>query len=151
MRAWSILSGPYGPTSLFGDWRSVVKRELLALAVVVIGSSAAAQAHHSFSAYYHENQSMSIEGQVVEFQFRAPHAILLVSARTPEGRVETYAAEWGNPRRLGSQGINKDTLKPGDTVVVTGSPGRTASEYKIHLKGIHRAADGWSWGRGGRR
>ncbi|NOT27277.1 MAG: hypothetical protein HOP16_14380 [Acidobacteria bacterium] len=127
-----------------------MRGQLLALAMAVIGATTAAQAHHSFAAFYHESQSTSIEGQVVEFQFRAPHAMLLVSARTPEGRMETYAAEWANPRRLGNQGINKDTLKPGDTVVVTGSPGRTASEYKIHLKGIRRASDGWSWG-GGRR
>ena len=124
---------------------------LFPLAVVALVAVADAQAHHSFSAYYHESESMSIEGQVQEFQFRSPHAILLVRARTPEGRTETYAAEWGNPRRLGSQGITKDTLKPGDMVVVTGSPGRTPSEYKMHLKGIHRPADGWSWGGGRRR
>jgi hypothetical protein len=118
--------------------------------VAVIVAVTDAQAHHSFAAYYHESQSMSIEGQVREFQFRSPHSILLVTAPTPEGRMETYAAEWGNPRRLGSQGITKDTLKPGDVVVVTGSPGRTASEYKMHLKRIRRPADGWSWG-GGRR
>jgi hypothetical protein len=127
-----------------------VRGTLLALAVAVIVAVTDAQAHHSFAAYYHESESMSIEGQVREFQFRSPHAILLVTAPTPEGRMETYAAEWGNPRRLGSQGITKDTLKPGDVVVVTGSPGRTASEYKMHLKRISRPADGWSWG-GGRR
>jgi len=124
-----------------------VRGTLFALAVAVVVVAADIQAHHSFAAYYHESESTSIEGQVQEFQFRSPHAILLVRARTPEGRTETYAAEWGNPRRLGSQGITKDTLKPGDVVVVTGSPGRTPSEYKIHLKGIQRAADGWSWGR----
>lgn len=122
---------------------------LFTLAVAAIVAAADAEAHHSFAAYYHESETTSIEGQVREFQFRSPHAILLVAARTPEGRIETYAAEWGNPRRLGNQGITKDTLKPGDIVVVTGSPGRTPSEYKIHLKGIQRPADGWSWG--GRR
>ena len=125
-----------------------MREALFSLTVAILVAGADAKAHHSFSAYYHESQSMSIEGQVEEFQFRSPHAILLVRARTPEGRTETYAAEWGNPRRLGSQGITKDTLKPGDMVVVTGSPGRTPSEYKMHLKGIHRPADGWSWGGG---
>jgi hypothetical protein len=126
-----------------------VRGTLFTLAVAAIVAAADAEAHHSFAAYYHESETTSIEGQVREFQFRSPHAILLVAARTPEGRIETYAAEWGNPRRLGNQGITKDTLKPGDIVVVTGSPGRTPSEYKIHLKGIQRPADGWSWG--GRR
>jgi hypothetical protein len=127
-----------------------VRRTLLALAIVTFIAGIPAGAHHSFAAYYFENQSISIEGEVQEFQFRSPHAILLFAARTPEGRTQTYAAEWGNPRRLGSQGINKDTLKAGDLVIVTGSPGRAASEYKMHLKGISRPADGWSWS-GGRR
>jgi hypothetical protein len=114
--------------------------------MTVILAGATANAHHSFAAYYFENQSTTIEGEVQEFQLRSPHAILLVRARTAEGRMGTYAAEWGNPRRLNTMGITRDTLKPGDVVVVTGSPGRNPSEYKIHLKGIHRPADGWSFG-----
>ena len=127
-----------------------MRRTLLTLAIALIIAGIPAGAHHSFAAFYFENQSISLEGEVQEFQFRSPHAVLLFAARTPEGQIQTYAAEWGNPRRLGNQGVNKDTLKPGDLVVVTGSPGRAASEYKVHLKGIHRPADGWSWS-GGRR
>lgn len=127
-----------------------MRRTLPTLAIVIIMAGIPAGAHHSFAAFYFESQSITIEGEVQEFQFRSPHAILLFTARTPEGQLHTYAAEWGNPRRLGSQGIDKDTLKPGDLVVVTGSPGRAASEYTVHLRGIRRPADGWSWS-GGRR
>ncbi len=126
-----------------------MKRTLLPLVVIVaaavIASAVTISAHHSFAAYYFESESVTIEGEVQEFQFRSPHAILMLRARTPEGTLATYAAEWGNPRRLGSQGINKDTLKPGDAVIVTGSPGRVATEYKVHLKAIRRPADGWSF------
>lgn len=128
-----------------------MRRTVLTLAIASSLAGIPAGAHHSFSAYYFEDKSISIEGEVQEFQFRSPHAVLLFAARSPEGRMQTYAAEWGNPRRLGSQGVNKDTLKEGDLVIVTGSPGRTASEYKVHLKGISRPADGWSWGGGRRR
>lgn len=107
-------------------------------------------AHHSFGAYYFEDQMTSIEGEVVAFDYRSPHAWLHVETRDAQGRTQRFSAEWGNPRRLGNQGITKDTLKPGDRVVMTGSPGRIASENKIHLKGIERPIDGWSW-RGGRR
>jgi hypothetical protein len=107
-------------------------------------------AHHSFAAYYFEDQSITLEGVVQEFQLRSPHAILIFTSRDRDGREQTFSAEWGNPRRLSSQGVTKDTLKPGDAVVVTGSPGRAGSENKVHLKGIRRPADGWAW-RGGRR
>ena len=119
---------------------------LLALAIGAFIAGGAAEAHHSFAAYYFENQSITLEGEVQEFQLRSPHALLLFKARTPEGTIETYTAEWGNPRRLNSSGVNKDTLRPGDLVVVVGSPGRNPGDRKVHLKGIRRPADGWSYG-----
>lgn len=122
---------------------------LVGAAVVGAGLSA----HHSFSAYYYEQQSMTIQGDVVEFDYRAPHAWLHVNAPDSSGRMRTYAAEWANPSRLNRDNITKDTLKPGDVVLVTGSPGREEAEYKLHLKAIERPKDGWSWRqrpRGGR-
>ena len=107
-------------------------------------------AHHSFSAYYFEDQSITLEGVVEEWHYRSPHALLMFAVRDQEGGAHTYTAEWGNPSRLNRQGVTKDTLKAGDVVIVTGSPGRVASEYKVHLKGIRRPADGWNWG-GARR
>ena len=67
-----------------------------------------------------------------------------------DGRVQRFGAEWANPSRLRRDGITRETLKAGDHVEITGSPGRTASDYKIHLKRIRRPADGWEW-RGGRQ
>lgn len=119
-------------------------RTLLTLAAT-FAATLALSAHHSFSAYYFEQQSVTLEGVVQEFQYRSPHAILVFTAPDAQGRTRPYAAEWGNPNRLRRQGITRETLKPGDAVVVTGSPGRNATEYKLHLKGIRRPADGWSW------
>jgi hypothetical protein len=41
--------------------------------------------------------------------------------------------------------VTKDTLRPGDIVRITGSPGRDESERRLHLKRIERPADGWQW------
>jgi hypothetical protein len=125
-----------------------VKTFLIVLALVAVPSTML-RAHHSFAAYYFEEQSVSIEGEVVEFEYVAPHAWVHVLAPDAAGQMQRYAAEWSNPSRLARDGIERTTLKPGDRVVITGSPGRKASEYKVHLKRIQRAADGWSWG--GRR
>jgi hypothetical protein len=118
---------------------------LLSVTIGALVAVIPASAHHSFSAYYFEEQSITLEGVVQEFQYRSPHAILIFTAPDPSGRTQTFAAEWSNPRRLSSQGITATTLKPGDVVIVTGSPGRTATEYKVHLKGIRRPADDWNW------
>jgi len=129
-----------------------VTRTLLTLVIGTLVAGMPVFAHHSFSAYYFEEQSVTISGEVTEFQFRNPHAILMFNAKDEGGTMRNYAAEFAGPGRLAGQGVTKDTIKPGDMVVVTGSPGRNPSEYKIHLKSVERPSDGWSWGGGrGRR
>ena len=99
-----------------------------------------------------KNSPISIEGNIVELDYRNPHAWLHIHATDVGGKVQKVSAEWASPGRLSQQGINKDTLRPGDRVIITGSPSRDESEYKIHLKGIERRADGWKWvGRGPQR
>lgn len=119
------------------------------IGTLVVGGSV--HAHHAFASYYFEDQSVTISGTVREFQFVNPHAILLVDAKDQEGRLETYSAEFASPRRLAGEGVTKETLKPGDFVIVTGSPGRVASEHTLHLKSVQRPSDGRSWGGGRRR
>ena len=114
--------------------------------------SATSSAHHSFGAHYFEDQIVSIDGEVTEFRYVSPHAWLYVSGRGADGVQRLYAAEWGSPARLTRQRISKDALKPGDLVIVTGSPSREPSTYKLHLKTVERPADGWRWtGQGDRR
>ncbi len=127
-----------------------MKRVLLVVVAATASLTVNARAHHSFAAYYLEEQSVSITGDVVQFDYTSPHAWVHVMAPDAGGQARRYAAEWSNPSRLARDGITKETLRPGDRVVITGSPGRTASDYKVHLKRIERPADGWIW-RGGRR
>jgi hypothetical protein len=120
--------------------------------LAVVALSARASAHHSFAAFYFEDQSVSIEGVVSEFHYVNPHAWVYIAARDVEGVLRTVGAEWSNPARLAKAQIKKDTVKPGDHVIITGSPSRDAQEYKVHLKRIVRPSDGWTWaGRAERR
>lgn len=123
---------------------------LLILAGMLV-AAVRATAHHSFAAYYFEEQTTAIEGEIVEFDYRSPHAWVRVAVVDPAGARRVYGAEWANPNRLGRDGITKDTLKPGDRVRITGSPGRDERELRIHLKQIVRASDGWRWAQGRRR
>jgi hypothetical protein len=119
----------------------------LAIAVVfAAGAIATLGAHHSFPAYYFEEQMVDIEGSISQIEFRAPHVWVHVKALDPQGHERIYAAEWSNPSRLERDGITRDTLKIDDMVHVWGSPGRNPSEYRLHLKRIQRPSDGWQWG-----
>ena len=127
-----------------------MKHLYVTFAMVILTIGVPLYAHHSFAAYYFESQSMSIEGEIVEFEYKNPHAWVHVSATDSIGQIQEFSAEWSNPNRLKQQNITKDTLKIGDYVIVTGAPGRKTSDRVLHLKAIQRPADGWMWG-GGRR
>ena len=124
-------------------------RPVLTLALCALVGGARVLGHHSFAAYYSEDQTVSVEGTLAELDYRNPHTFVHLLAPDKSGKVQRVVAEWASPARLSQEGIAKDTLKPGDRVILTGSPSRDPSEYKMHLKGIVRVTDGWKWAGGG--
>lgn len=103
-------------------------------------------AHHSFSEYYLEQDTIEVEGTVVQFQYQNPHAWLHIAAEDSFGREKRYAAEWASRSRLQDDGITRDTLREGDRVRIWASPNRNPNDNRIRLKRIERRRDGWRWG-----
>lgn len=104
-----------------------------------------AYAHHSFAATYIVDKEIKIEGKLVEFLYRNPHSFVKVEAPDDKGQMQTWAVEWGGGAQLSRDGVSRDTLKPGDHVIVSGNPGRDASEHRIRMHSISRPSDGWKW------
>ena len=102
-------------------------------------------AHHSFAATYLEGKTVTIEGQMVQFLFRNPHSFVHVMVKE-DGQMVRYAVEWGGTGQLGEQGVSGETLKPGDVIVVTGSPGRNPKDHRIRMVTLLRPKDGFGWG-----
>jgi hypothetical protein len=115
------------------------------LAVIVIALGARASAHHSFAATYLEDQSVTIEGQIVQFLLRNPHSFVHVQVKEKDGTTNRYVVEWGSPADLQPR-VSRDTLRPGDEVVITGNPGRNPADHRMRLLTFKRPKDGWSWG-----
>jgi hypothetical protein len=124
----------------------VTRSIIAAFVVVTIAGGARALAHHSFAATYLEDQSVTIEGQLVQFLLRNPHSFVHVMVKERDGALIRYVVEWGSTAQLGGQGVTRDTLKIGDHVVITGNPGRNAEDHRIRLLQFRRPRDGWSWG-----
>ncbi len=115
-------------------------------AALVALAALPAVAHHSFAAVYQANETIQIEGKVVQFLYRNPHSVLHVLAEGEAGATTRWAVEWQGATQLGAGGVNAQTLKPGDPVVVTGSPGRVEAEHRMLLRTITRTTDGFGWG-----
>jgi hypothetical protein len=102
-------------------------------------------AHHSFAATYFEDKTITVEGNLVQFMFRNPHSFVHIEAPDDAGKMETWAVEWGGGGQLSREGVSRDTLKPGDHVIITGNPGRNPEDHRIRMRSIKRPSDGFGW------
>ena len=125
---------------------TIVKCKLfVVLVVAMLLSGGAAYAHHSFAATYFVDREITVEGTLTQFLFRNPHSFVKVQAPDDKGDMQTWSVEWGGGAQLDREHVTRDTLKPGDHVIVTGNPGRDPTEHRIRLHKIVRPADGWKW------
>lgn len=116
----------------FGPWALVIGATLFCCGH--------AWAHHSFASTFLK-QSITIDGKVVEFLFRSPHSVVLVETLDEKRQPITWAAEWGTAGQLSRIGIEKDTLKPGDHVIINGYPSRNAADHRMFIVDITRPSD----------
>jgi hypothetical protein len=117
------------------------------VSAVLVGALASgpALAHHSFPATYLVDQQVTLNGTVVQFLFRNPHSFVHVLAPDKDGKMVTWAVEWGAGGALSGENIKSDTLKPGDKVIVTGNPARDTESRRVRMRSIERPSDGWKW------
>ena len=116
---------------------------VVVLALLIVGR---AYAHHSFAATYIESQKVTVEGDLVQFQWRNPHSFVQIIAKDAKGQQQRWSAEWGSGGQLGNQGVARDTLKVGDHLVITGDPSRTPGDFRLRVRTIFRPSDNWRWG-----
>ena len=109
-------------------------------------ASATLYAHHSFASTYEEAKKVTVEGKLVQFLWRNPHSFVHVMAPDEKGEMQRWAVEWGGAGQLGEQGVTRETLKPGDTVRITGNPGRNPEDHRLRMITLVRPSDGFTWG-----
>jgi hypothetical protein len=118
---------------------------ILLLTAATLASGVVAYAHHSFAAFYDESKSITIKGKMVQFQFRNPHSFVAVEVTTGKETVR-WAVEWAGTTQLNNTGVQNDTLKYGDTVEITGNPGREPGEARIRMRTVKRLDGTFTWG-----
>jgi len=121
-------------------------RRLLAALTAGLIVTAAAQAHHSFTATYDETQEVRIEGTLRAFHFRNPHASVDIVAEDENGEMVRWTIEWGGAGQLAGQGVTRDSLKAGDHVIITGNPSRDSALNRLRMQSLLRPSDGYGWG-----
>ena len=103
-------------------------------------------AHHSIGATYDQTTEIKVEGKLVQFLYRNPHAFVHIEGPDANGTIQRWSVEWGGATQLAGQGVTRDSLKIGDEVVITGNPGRNPADHRMKMNTLYRKSDGFGWG-----
>jgi DNA/RNA endonuclease YhcR with UshA esterase domain len=91
---------------------------VLTFAALVV--SAPLFAHHG-EANYDTDKVVSVKGTVSDFEFINPHTLITVDVKNDKGEIEKWSCEARSPGMLVRVGgWDKNTLKPGDVITVSG-------------------------------
>ena len=115
------------------------------LSIVGLGLSVAAfHSHHSIAGVYDSSRKVTIEGVISEFQFINPHPFVIMDVTKGGKKLEQWKLEMDNRSELVEIGVTSQTLRPGDRVIVTGSPGRTQPQ-SLYIGKLDRPSDGFQY------
>ena len=101
-------------------------------------------AHHSIAAMYARENSITVEGKVIRFEYVNPHPAIHLETRSAAGEAEVWVIEWSSRNRLETRGYSADTLQPGDLLVINGAPARDGSR-RLFVSKLLRPADGFEY------
>ena len=109
-------------------------------ALALLGLASAADAHHP--PRFDRCKLYTIEGNVERVDWGNPHVKL--SIKTEDGA--TYDLLWRSIQQLTLAGVQKDAVRVGDHLVVTGSKQSDDAEHvSLLLTELHKAHDGVQW------
>ncbi len=103
---------------------------------LVLGGVTPVVAHHSVTAYFDMKKDVALKGEVDEWVFKAPHAVLKFVVKNDQGQLELWRAETLPSNLLFRKGWRFNTLKRGDPVTVYGHPSIDASRHAMALSKI---------------
>ena len=89
-----------------------------------------ANAHHGYAAY-DLTKTVAVSGIVTELSLANPHSSVTFDVKDEKGEVNRWAVEFGTLRSLLSQGWTKDTLKPGDGIMLSLHPAKNGAHVGV--------------------
>src|SRR5215203_3459174 len=106
MNKWAILSAALG-------------------GLLMVGTQT--QAHHAVASVYDLNKEVVLEGQLKKLNFVNPHPNMLVVVPNADGTVTEWTLTTASIQNLTRQGIDKTSIKPGESLKITILPARNGS------------------------
>src|SRR2546426_1795200 len=98
--------------------------------VVLCGSlmaGAGLEAHHAVAGVYDLNKEVVLEGRLKKLNFTNPHASIELTVPNKDGTFTEWKLTTASVTNLTREGINKDSMKPGEILKVTILPAKNGN------------------------
>lgn len=93
--------------------------------ILVVGTQA--QAHHAVAGVYDLNKEIVLEGTLTKLNFVNPHASIHLAVPNADGTSTEWILTTASIQTLTRQGINKSSIKPGESLKITALPARNGN------------------------
>lgn len=101
---------------------------LLTMCAGLLMFSATTFGHHGTQVSYQVDKTITLKGTVTEWAFSYPHPQIYFDVKDENGKVQHWAAELlPTPIMMRNMkvGWSKETMKPGDEIVITANPSKS--------------------------
>lgn len=102
-------------------------RNLVAGVVLLLARSGLA--HHSFASEFDQSRPVMLQGVVTAVDWQNPHVFFYVDVDEGDGKVVNWAFETMGPNGLSKMGWKRDSLSPGDKVIVEAYLAKDGSHF----------------------
>ena len=103
-----------------------IRMASFALLVGLMTLASVAFAHHG-TANYDTSKTVTVKGNVTDFQFTNPHVLISMDGKDEAGKLQKWQGELTSPNHLSRAGWTKSSIKPGDTITISGYPSKSGS------------------------
>ena len=100
--------------------RPIIVGAIGVASVSLLLGAAPATAHHAFAAEFDANQPITLRGTITKVEWINPHSWIHVDVKSPDGTVQRWMVEGGNPTVLLRRGLTRESLPAGTEIIVEG-------------------------------
>jgi Family of unknown function (DUF6152) len=92
-----------------------------------LAAGASLQAHHAVAGVYDLNKEVVLEGRLKKLNFTNPHASIELTVPNKDGTFTDWKLTTASVTNLTREGINKDSMKPGEILKVVILPAKNGN------------------------
>ena len=99
----------------------------LAVLCALLLAGAGVQAHHAVAGVYDLNKEVVLQGRLKKLNFTNPHASIELTVPNKDGTFTDWKLTTASVTNLTREGINKDSMKPGEILKVVILPAKNGN------------------------